>query len=344
MRQGTPLPGFSFRYDNRKQMSRAGSISQVKRQFIRIVIALAVCIAAWLVYRALGRYSIADIRASMGEIPAWRIASGFGFVIGSYVCLSWFDMLALKYVGRPLPYRKAALTSFTALSIGHNIGVAALSSGTVRYRFYARWGLSGEQVAKVILFCGVTVALGLMTLAGLALVLQPGDGLDLLELDGDAKRALGFLLLVGPVLYVGFCAKVRRTLHVRSWRLEPPTAEIAIAQVAIGTANFACVAAALYQLMTAFTDAGYLDVAAAYVTAMLAAILSHVPGGLGVLEAAMLSLMPASASIGALVVFRALYYFVPLLIGVPLLIASEAYFRRRPVRSTQQPQRQPREA
>jgi uncharacterized membrane protein YbhN (UPF0104 family) len=317
----------------------------VKRHLIRIVIALAVCIAAYLVYRALGRYSIADITASMRDIPIWRIASGFASVIASYVCLSWFDMLALRYVGRPLAYRRAALASFTALSIGHNIGVAALSSGTVRYRFYARWGLSGEQVAKVILFCGVTVALGLVTLAGLALMLQPGQGLELLELDEGAKRALGVILLAAPLLYIGFCAKVRRPLRLRSWRLEPPPVGIAIAQVAVGTANFACVAAALYQLMTAFTDAGYLEVAAAYVTAMLAAILSHVPGGLGVLEAAMISLMPASASIGALVVFRALYYFVPLLIGVPLLIASEAYYRRWPVTGlTQKPQGQPREA
>ncbi|MGE7367460.1 UPF0104 family protein [Neorhizobium sp. NPDC001467] len=317
---------------------------RVKRHLFRILVALAVCIAAYLVYRALGRYSLADIRASMSAIPAARMAGGLAFVIASYICLTWFDMLALRYVGRPLAYRRAALASFTALSIGHNIGVAALSSGTVRYRFYTRWGLNGEQVAKIILFCGVTVALGLVTLAGLALLLQPGGGIDLLDLGDDAKRMLGLVLLAAPLLYLGFCARVRRPLRLRSWRLEPPSVGLALGQIAVGTANFACVAAALYQLMTAFTAAGYLDVAAAYVTAMLAAIISHVPGGLGVLEAAMLGLMPASASIGALVVFRALYYFLPLLLGVPLLIASEAYYRRRGGRLPQQAEGKPRQA
>lgn len=314
----------------------------MKRHVLKVLIALAVCIAAYLVYRALGRYSIADIRASMQAIPAFRIATGALFVIASYVCLSCFDVLALRYVGRPLPYRQVALTSFTALSIGHNIGIAALSSGTVRYRFYSRWGVTGEQVAKIILFCGATVGLGLVTLAGLALALQPAQGL--LDMGEGAKRVLGLILLLVPVGYVFFCWRVRRSFRLRSWTLEPPPAAIAIGQVLIGTANFAFVAAALFQLLTAFTEAGYLEVAAAYVTAMLAAILSHVPGGLGVLEAAMLGILPASASIGALVAFRSLYYFVPLLIGVPLLIASEAYFRRRPVPLPQQTAGQAREA
>lgn len=38
-------------------------------------------------------------------------------------------------------YPRAALASFTSLAIGHNVGVAALSSGAVRYRFYSRWAL-----------------------------------------------------------------------------------------------------------------------------------------------------------------------------------------------------------
>lgn len=102
-----------------------------------------------------------------------------------------------------------------------------------------------------------------------------------------------------------------------------------VAQVVVGTVNFGCVAAALHQLLATFTDAGYLQVAASYVTATIAAMLSHVPGGLGVLEATMLLLLPASASIGALVAFRVLYYFLPLCIGVPLLIAVEVWWRRR---------------
>src|SRR3954469_3454903 len=95
------------------------------------------------------------------------------FAAASYICLTGFDWLALHYCGRPLPYRKAALASFTSLSLGHNFGFAALSSGAVRYRFYSRWGLSAEQIARVIIFCGVTVGLGLILLGGIALLFNP---------------------------------------------------------------------------------------------------------------------------------------------------------------------------
>ena len=70
----------------------------------------------------------------------------------------------MRYAGRDLPYRKIALTSFISLSIGHTLGFAAFSSGAVRYRFYAAWGLSAGDVGRIIVFCGFTVLVGLCTL------------------------------------------------------------------------------------------------------------------------------------------------------------------------------------
>jgi uncharacterized membrane protein YbhN (UPF0104 family) len=69
-------------------------------------------------------------------------------------------------------------------------------------------------------------------------------------------------------------------------------------------------------------------VATAYVTANMAALISHVPGGIGVLEATILGILPGTAAIGALIAFRVLYFFVPLMIGLPTFLISEAYYRR----------------
>jgi glycosyltransferase 2 family protein len=99
-----------------------------------------------------------------------------GFVAASYLCLTGFDALAVRYAGRSLPYRQVALTSFVSLSIGHNVGGAAFSSGALRYRFYSGFGLSALDVGKIIVFCGLTVTLGLVTLAGIALLLGPELG------------------------------------------------------------------------------------------------------------------------------------------------------------------------
>ncbi|WP_137131403.1 lysylphosphatidylglycerol synthase domain-containing protein [Rhizobium sp. FY34] len=300
------------------------------RLLIRLLIALIICAAIVLVYRSLSRYSWEDITASLALIPGWRLMTASLFVAASYTCLSLFDWLGLRYVGKPQSYPRAALASFTALSIGHNVGGAALSSGAVRYRFYTRWGLTGDEVAKVILFCGATVLLGLSTLAGITLLLMPEAGEGLLQLGPQARFWLGIAFLAYPVAYFICSIWGRPPLKFRSFRMEMPTTPMCAAQILVGTVNFGCVAGALDQLLTTFTEAGYLQVASAYVTATIAAMLSHVPGGLGVLEATMLLLLPASASIGALVAFRVLYYFIPLMIGVPLLLVSEAYFRRWP--------------
>ncbi|MND74896.1 Inner membrane protein YbhN [compost metagenome] len=82
--------------------------------------------------------------------------------------------------------------------------------------------------------------------------------------------------------------------------------------------------------MAVFGEITYFEVAGAYVTANVASLISHVPGGLGVLEATMLGILPGAKIIGALVAFRVLYFFVPLMIGLPTFLASEAYYRRRP--------------
>ncbi len=307
-----------------------------RQRLLKLIVLAAIVFAAVIVYRSLGRYSWSEVEASVRSIPAGNLLSSFAFVIASYTCLSGFDWLAVRYAGRPLSYPKAALASFTSLSIGHNVGLAALSSGAVRYRFYSRWGLTPEQVAKVIIFCGATVALGLGTLAGIALLSFPNERGDMLGLSATASAVLGLMILCLPATYLIICWRVRHSLRLGRWSFEPPSARLAIGQVLVGTLNFACVAGAIHQLLLGVASIHYLEVATAYVTSNIAALVSHVPGGLGVLEATMLGLLPHASAIGALVAFRVLYFFVPLIIGVPVLIASEAYYRRRAPSLSQQ--------
>ena len=298
-----------------------------RRLLIRLGLAAAIGVAAFLLYRTLSRYSPSEILQSLGSIPPGRLLAAIGFAACSYLCLTGFDWLAVRYAGKPLVYRRTALASFTALSIGHNIGVAALSSGAVRYRFYSRWGLSAGQVAKVILFSGVTVGLGLATLGGIGLLLYPAEAEGLVGLDDASIMALAIACLAAPVIYVALAASVRKPLRFRKWSLQLPRLPLAVGQVVVGTANFACVAACLHQLLAAFAEAGYLKVASIYVIANTAALVSHVPGGLGVLEATVEFLLPNAAAIGALIAFRAVYFFLPLSIGLPTLLVSERVLR-----------------
>lgn len=292
-----------------------------KTILLRIVIVIAICGALFLAYRTLSQYSLDDITSSIAQIPKASFLLSLGFAALSYLCLTGFDYLALYYAGKPLAYPKAALASFTGLSIGHNIGVAALSSGAVRYRFYTRWGLSAEEIAKVILFCGLTVGIGLITLAGLCLLILPESAAKVGGMDPVTARLVGGLCLAAIALYLMAAAIVRGSVTIIKWPFTLPSLPIAAGQVVIGTANFACVAACLHQLLNA--SAGYMETTTAYVVGNLTALVSHVPGGLGVLEATITYLMGASASIGALIAFRVVYFFIPLPLGLISLVISE---------------------
>jgi uncharacterized membrane protein YbhN (UPF0104 family) len=69
------------------------------------------------------------------------------------------------------------------------------------------------------------------------------------------------------------------------------------------------------------------------------ALASHVPGGLGVLEATVLYLLPGGAAIGALIAFRVVYFFVPLAFGLPLFAISEYVLTARPASAATPPRR-----
>lgn len=288
----------------------------------------AVALAAFLLHRTLSQYSFAEILASLTEIPGGRIALAGLCAAASYLCLTGFDFLALRYVGSKLPYRRAALASFCSLSLGHNIGFAALSSGAIRYRFYSRWGVSGADVAKIIVFCGLTVGLGLATLGGVALLLRPDLAAKMTGLAEGAIVALGLACLAAVAGYVALAAFVRKRLRIRKWTLEMPPLRLALAQIAIGPINFAFVAGCLYHAIAGLSEVAYIPVATAYVIANVTALISHVPGGLGVIETVVLYLLPGAQVVGGLVAFRVIYFLVPLAIGAPLFGLSELVLKK----------------
>ncbi|MEX2454489.1 MAG: lysylphosphatidylglycerol synthase domain-containing protein [Rhodospirillaceae bacterium] len=300
-----------------------------RRFAVPAIAACLVAVAGILIYRTLSNYDFDEVARSVASVPAANLALAGAFAAASYFCLTWFDWLAVRYAGHRLPYRKVALASFTALSLGHNIGFAAMSSGAVRYRFYARWGLDSEAVAKVILFCGLTVGLGLAALGGLALVVRPAVASEVIGLSPALSFAVGAACLVAVAVYLALAVMVRGSLSIGSWTMEMPRPGLALTQVAIGALNFACVAASLHQAVAGLADVAYLSVATVYVVANVATLVSHVPGGLGVIEAVVTYLLPQAGMIGAVLLFRFVYFLVPLALGGALFGVSELAMRTR---------------
>lgn len=280
-------------------------------------------LAIAFVYRQLTRYSLDAVLGAMRDIPPPRLALAAFFAAMSYLTLTFFDALGIRYAGKTVPYRKVALASFCSLAIGHNVGFSALSTGALRLRFYSRAGLKVGDVARVILFCATTVGLGLLALAAAVLLLArpPAE----IGIEPDAARLVGGICLALVLAYLALCAFAKGPLRLGGWLVPVPPWRLALLQIAVGLANFAFVAAALWQALAAATGAGYVEVVVAYVTGVVAGLVSHVPGGLGVIEAAVLFVVPGAGAVGGLVMFRIVYFLVPLVLGVLALGAAELY-------------------
>lgn len=300
-----------------------------KRIFAWITIFIGFGLAGYLLYAGLQQYTLADIIASVQDIPPANLAIALAFAAGSYLCLTFFDWAGVLYVRGQLGYPKIALASFLALSIGQSVGLAGLSSGAIRYRYYAHWGLDAEAVAKIVLLSGVTVGLGLAVLGGIVMILNPSDTAAVLRLSETAVMAIGIGLLLASLLYVVVAATVRTPLKIWKWTFAMPSWRLAVMQIIVGTINFALVSACLREVMAASADVSYLKAATAFVLANVAILITHAPGGLGVLEATVKHVMGDQASIGALVAFRVIYFLIPLAIGLPLSLITEAVFRAR---------------
>jgi uncharacterized membrane protein YbhN (UPF0104 family) len=301
-------------------------------RFASALAVILVALAAFLLFRTLRQYQLEEITASLAAISARHIVLMIVFAAASYLSLTGFDWLALRYVGQKLPYPKIALASFCSLSIGHNIGFAALSSGAIRYRFYTRWNVRPADVARIIVFCGITVGLGLMILGGLAALIRYDLASRVTALPEPVCIGLGIACLATTAAYVALSAFRKEPFRIWKWTVEVPPMRLAMGQMVIGTLNYAFVTACLYHALAAAADVVYLEIAAVYVIANVTSLISHVPGGLGVLETVVRGLLPGTDVIGALIAFRAVYFLLPLALGGPLFAMTELVLKRRAAR------------
>ena len=85
---------------------------------------------------------------------------------------SWPSPTSASASRRP----RSRVASFLAYAIANNVGFAMLSGASVRYRFYTRWGVTAEELSRIVFSYLVTFWLGLLALGGLSLAREPAAG------------------------------------------------------------------------------------------------------------------------------------------------------------------------
>jgi phosphatidylglycerol lysyltransferase len=287
-------------------------------------------IVAAVLHHALGSYHLRDVLAALKAIPAAAVAAAFVLTAGSYGMLTLYDWLGVRYVGKAVSYARTALTSFIAYAFGHNLSLAAFTGAAVRYRLYSVQGFTTLDVATVVSMCALSTAIGVSVIAGTALMLAAPD-VGVLHLGHGWSKLVGLALLGWVAAYVVWAGRATRPLAIGPWALRPPGAALALGQVVVPVIDLTLAAGVLYVLLPPAPGLGFLTFAGLYAIAIVAGIVSQVPGGLGVIEAVVslaLPEVPAPRLLGALIAYRAIYYLCPLIVAALAFVAHELYAHR----------------
>ncbi len=276
--------------------------------------------------RAVGWHDLT--RDALGT-PPLRLALALGLTTINYLVLTGYDLLAFRYIGSALPRRQIMGAAFLAYAISHNVGFAALSGASVRYRFYSRWGISAEDLSKIVFSYSVTFWIGLFALGGVSLIVSPPPAMA--GLPGDQLvRAIGWLLIGGVAAYLVAASLRREPIRLRRLEFPMPSLAMAMGQLALSVLDWSLAGAVIYVLLPAGVP--FLAFLGAFLVAILIGMASHVPGGLGVFEGMMVLLLKpwltAPDLLPVFVVYRAVYYLLPFAVGLIALVADEMHQQR----------------
>lgn len=295
------------------------------------MVALLAGLAFFALRTLLLEVRLRDVRAAFHALHPWQIGTALALTTVSYLLLTLYDVLALRIIGRPLPYRTAALASFTSYTLSHNLGLSLLTGGSARYRVYSANGLDPGDIARVIATASMTFWSGVIVMAAAALILRPvhlGSGTfgGMLDWPLVTQRLLGLAIFGAAAIMLILARRPNRSLKVFRWTLPLPSSRQALAQMGLAGLDLAAASAALYVLVPHATLQMFPHFYLGYALAITVALVSHVPGGIGVFEAVVLATLPEvdrPSLFAALIAYRAIYYVLPLLAAAGMLAVHE---------------------
>ena len=268
--------------------------------------------------RSIDWHAVGD---SLARLPAAALAGAVLLTTLSHALYASYELIGRHLTGHHVPMPRAL--AIGASSYAFNLNLGSLIGGlALRYRLYARSGLKAAQAAQVIGASIATNWLGYLALAGLLLAWRPLDLPPAWRLDTEGLRWLGLAMLGCAAAYVLLCTIApRRAWDWHGHRLTTPSARVALLQLALSILNWMTIAGVLWVLLQQRID--YPTVAAVLLVGAVAGVITHVPAGLGVLEAVFIALLahrlPEAELLAALIAYRAIYYLAPLAVGGLLL-------------------------
>jgi len=293
------------------------------RRLRHVALALFLVVVAALLVKYFRAVDWREVARALAGYDPGTLAAATALAVLSYGLYAGYDVLARRYTGHRLPTRQ--VLAIAAVSYAFNLNLGALVGGAgFRFRLYSRYGLDAATIARILAFCVATNWLGYMALAGTAFAARAVDVPAGWHVGTPMLRVLGVALLAVVAAYLAACARWHdRAWSLRGHRVELPPLHLALLQVVVSAANWTVIATIVFVLLHGQVALG--TVLGVMLLAAIGGAVTHVPGGLGVIELVVLAMLddrlPQHEIVAALVVYRAVYYVVP------LALAAIAYGR-----------------
>ena len=302
------------------------------REIAKYSAALLIMVAAFLLMRQkLAKIEWDDFVAGLQSIsPVW-LAVAVALVAVNYLVLTGYDFIAVRYLKKQLPIRRIMVGAIAGYAISNLLGW--IFGGTaVRYRLYTSWGFSFREVVAFVSILSLTFWLGMFLLAGFAFVafdvhLPP----QFAEHTIFTPYVWGWIFLGVVASYLLACALWRRPIRWGQDEFQLPPLPLSAQQLIVSACDFALASSVLYVLLP-HDLANFSTVLVAYLAGMILTVITHVPGGIGVLDATLLYMLHADDDrlpgvAAGLVVFRVVYYFLPAMVAALLIVMNEVEMR-----------------
>lgn len=301
--------------------------SVIVRKVLPLVWLSIFAAAAWVLIDRLRAIEFSDILRELRGMSWWVLLAGVACACAVYALVGIYEGIAVRLASGRQMRRAAFRTAITANPIARAVGFAILSGGALRYRMYAAEGLSLRQIGAIIVLVAMPYFFSVGWLIDFSLLLNPFDASAALQVPIWAVIALGIAGLVKDVAWLLLVRMRERPLTIAGQQIKLPKLRDALVQLAFGLAQISLMSTILYLFMPPELDMRWLAFVAIYCIAFIAGQLSNVPAGLGVLEAALLLMLPhvpPAKLLGAVLAYRAVYEVLPLLVAVVLLLVYES--------------------
>jgi len=296
----------------------------------KVITALMVIAVVVLLFNLARQLDWGEVLQSAREIGAPTLAAAMGVAILGHLVYTTFDLLAKRYAGTPLPVWK--VMGISSLSYAMNLNLGVLVGGVaIRFRLYNRLGVRAAIAGRVVAFSTLTNWIGYGWLAGVLFMIGavplPGNW----DIGRSVLQLIGLGMVTAVVVYLAMCAfSRRRSWTLRRHRIELPPVKLALAQCGLAAISWSLMGAIIYILLGQQVE--YTAVLGVLLFCSIAALIAHIPGGLGVTEAifvgALAGALPAHQVLAAVLTYRIVYCIVPLAIALPAYLITEARLRR----------------